>query len=730
MAEAYFDIIAVVDPRFQGGTNSAVAAEITAATRAGYSVGLISCEASNLRQPMPFNNRLQRLVLQDDLTLLPPGVRTSCKLAVLHNPYTAGLLPLEPVGINAEHRLVVAHHPPVDAFGEPSYDLVAASRNAEEILGGPASWAPVGPNVRAAFGRVDDAPDLLATDWTNSIDFDAWYRRPEPRKSQHFTIGRHSRADLRKFPADRETFLKIYGDGSAAQVDLLGCPGQIRSLLDPLPQNWTLRPFHSLDVKDYLDGLDAFVYFHRKDWIEAFGYAVIEAMARGVPCVLPETLGPSFSDAATIASPDHAFDAAMALCQEPDEAREKGYEFVKSLHSFDSVVRRLKSLIGAPSKKPGAAVAIRGAQQSALLLSTNGIGMGHLTRTIAIARRFPAPFKPVIVTMSHAAAVAEDFGLHVEFIPYHAYLGVEQEPWNAFLREEILSLIDAFDARVVLFDGNSPFQGLIDACALRPSVWSVWCRRGMWQSASGEHLLTRERYFDAVIEPRDLAGAFDQGLTTTSRSKTRFVEPIRLLDKSEQIPRSMARAELGLDPDLPVLLLQLGGGNNYDMSLMRDLTIQHLSNREDLQVAYVEWLISSGSEPVPLPDNFTKVSTYPISRYINAFDATVSAVGYNSFHENFDAGLPAIYVPNENPAQDDQLARAQFAARNGAAIIARRNRPEQLVAALTEILDPERREQMAKAARRFSCKNGAVEAAGIVADLGLTIRGKPSNPAA
>lgn len=726
MLSDYFDIIVVTDPRFQGGTGSAVAAEIWAAVQNGYSVGLLCYEASNIRQPFPGNARLQRLIDGREIAVIQPGTRASCRLAILHNPYAAGLVPLLPLRIRAERRLVVVHHPPVDGLGAPSYDLAATRRNAEEILAGPADWVPVGPAVREAFRGLPDAPPLLPHDWENVIDFDDWHHRPESRQRGGITIGRHSRADLRKFPATRAAFVQIYGDDPRIGVDLLGCPPELQAMLAPTLPHWQLRPFGAMEVRDYLDGLDVFVYYHRADWIEAFGYAVLEAMARGLPCVLAPTLGASFGAAARVEPPERALAAAQELARAPEAARQAGYDLVRDRHSFGAAVSRLRDLIGAPGQGARAAAGGRraaAAETGVLLVSTNGIGMGHLTRTIAIARRLHAPFRPVIVSMSHGAAVVHDFGLHVEFIPYHKYLGADQQVWNLALRDELIALIDAFDARVLLFDGNSPFNGLLDALGQRPHVWSVWSRRGMWRPNSGGEFIRRERYFDAVLEPEDLASAFDTGPTAASTTLTRRVGPVRLLDPNEQLPRERARAELGLDPDATVILMQLGGGNNFDMRSSRDLVIRHLGGCPGVQIAMAHWKISTTPEPTDLPANLRLLSIYPISRYLNAFDATVSAVGYNSFHEATEAGLPAIYIPNENPSHDDQRARASFAARRGAAIVAPQDNPEALIAALHQILNPEVRAAMSAAARGLGCANGAIEAAGLVRQLGLTHRG-------
>lgn len=723
MNDTSFDIIVVTDPRYQGGTSSAVAAELTAATRAGYRVGFVSYEAVNLRQPLPFNSRLRALVDRKEMMLISPGTPVYCTLAVLHNPYVAGLVPVEPLNITAEKRLVVAHHPPVDGFGYPAYDLNTTVRNAEEILGGLAEWAPVGPNAREAFLSCSDAPPLNPDDWANVIDLDAWRHVPPPRQNPRITIGRHSRADPRKLPSSRDDFVRIYGDGSQVSVDLLGCATQSMSMLEPILANWILRPFGSLPVRDYLDGLDAFVYYHREDWVEAFGYAILEAMARGVPCVLPPTFAAGFGEAARIAPLDAAFESALEVAGNPNDQRNAGFDLIHDQHSFSAVTRRLNDVIGSPAKQKPAAKGRIQSEPAALLMSTNGIGMGHLTRTLAMARRLQFPIRPVLVTMSHGAAVAEDFGYHVEFIPYHDYLGVDQMVWNAALRDELKALIDGHGARVIVFDGNSPFQGLLDALTERPHVWSIWSRRGMWRPNTDCQFIEREKFFDVVIEPRDLAGAFDEGPTVTNTTFTRRVDPIRLLDAHERLPKDLARAELGLDSDATTILMQLGGGNNFDMRLTRDLVLRHIGDRPNTQIVILDWKISTTRLPDFMPANAISVSTFPVARYLNAFDATISAVGYNSFHEAIDAGLPAILVPNENPSQDDQLARANFAARHGAALLARRDQPESLIQALEAILDPVRRSEMKRAIQNLSCPNGAVEAAKIITQLAQSYRG-------
>jgi hypothetical protein len=68
-----------------------------------------------------------------------------------------------------------------------------------------------------------------------------------------------------------------------------------------------------------------------------------------------------------------------------------------------------------------------------LCFTSNGIGMGHLARALAIARRLGPAFRPVVVTLSQAVAACSAFGIPAEHLPHHRYLGYDVQPWNASL---------------------------------------------------------------------------------------------------------------------------------------------------------------------------------------------------------------------------------------------------------------------------------------------------------
>ena len=245
-------------------------------------------------------------------------------------------------------------------------------------------------------------------------------------------------------------------------------------------------------------------------------------------------------------------------------------------------------------------------------------------------------------------------------------------------------------------------------------------------AGAGRVALERARYFDAVLEPRDLAERYERGGTAYHGEHRRPVEPILLLDQDELLDRAAARAELGLDPDRPAFLIQLGSRNNYDYGELFEIAHAHLRQRYDVQLAVAEWLIAEAAPD--LPAGAIRLQTYPLCRYFRAFDGAISAVGYNSFHELIHHGLPAIFVPNEHPSMDDQLMRALFAARRGLGWCVRTAEPYRVRAAIDRLMDPAERAAIRERCRARAPGNGAAAAAALVEEMVLSLPAAAAPP--
>jgi hypothetical protein len=438
--------------------------------------------------------------------------------------------------------------------------------------------------------------------------------------------------------------------------------------------------------------------------------------------VLPASLRAVFGDAAVYLDAAGVRPALAGLERPSTRAvlAERASEIVARRFSHAAHVERVQSLIGPPARTRNLVLGReRRPRRRVLFLSSNGIGMGHLTRLLAVARRCPPSIEPVFLAMSQAAGVVEDYGFLVEFTGHHLYLDLDVERWNEALRAQLDEMVAFYDARAVLFDGNVPYRGLIDARLDNPSVPFLWCRRGMWLPGAGRVALERARQFDAVLEPRDLADDYDRGETAFRGEQRRLVDPILLLDAHELLERAAARAELGLDPDRPAILIQLGSRNNFDFGELFDVAYAHLRRRYDVQVAVAEWLIAEAAPD--LPAQVIRLQTYPLCRYFRAFDWAISAVGYNSYHELIHYGLPAIFVPNEHPSMDDQLMRALFAERRGLGLCVRTFEPYGVRRGIDRLMDPAERAAIAGRCRALGGANGAVAAAELIGEMVLGV---------
>jgi UDP:flavonoid glycosyltransferase YjiC (YdhE family) len=292
-----------------------------------------------------------------------------------------------------------------------------------------------------------------------------------------------------------------------------------------------------------------------------------------------------------------------------------------------------------------------------LYVSSNGAGMGHLTRLMAMARRADG-VRPLFLSMSQAVPVVGDLGFSYEYVPSRDDLGVGPRRWNRLLSRRYLEVLERERPAAVVFDGTFPYEPLVQARRSHPGTALVWSRRAMWRPGQGSRQLASADAFDLVLEPGELAAERDRGLTA-KRHDAHRVDPVTLLDPDELVSRAEAAAELGTDPDRPTVLVSLGAGNINDLDSDSGRLVAALAAAPGLQVVVTTPAIANRAPSVP--DGVRAVSVYPISRYLRAFDASVAAAGYNSFHEMAQNLVPTAYVPNASTAMDDQVGRAQWA---------------------------------------------------------------------
>jgi len=350
-----------------------------------------------------------------------------------------------------------------------------------------------------------------------------------------------------------------------------------------------------------------------------------------------------------------------------------------------------------------------------LFVSSNGVGMGHLSRLLAVARRLPNSVEAVFLTMSQALPVIQQFGFHAEYVPSQQHTRSDMATWNGWLKSTLDQVLEAYSIRAVVFDGNVVYQGICDSVLPRPDCPLIWIRRGLWRrdQDNSQSLLSGEDV-DLIIEPGEVASVFDSGASVDHREGVVFVDPIRLLDPDEVLPRNESCRTLGLDPDERYVLIQLGAGNNFNIIDLIGSAIETLEKTRIARPVIAEWLTSDIG--LDLWPDVPRLRCFPISRYYRAFDFTISAAGYNSFNEIISFGVPSLLTPNLNRAMDDQSARAAFADLHGAAVHLDHDMLPILDQVLDLMMDQDRRQAMKDKCQLIAKPNGAERAAQIVTD--------------
>ena len=709
-----YDLLLASDLRLPGGTTASMAEEIRAQAAAGYRTALVHLPSGLANKGLGVDPRLRRCVDEGLADLILPGQRVHARLAVLRN---ATVLAQAPVGlpVTADRVAMIANHVALDAAKIRHYEPATTDAAIVQWLGVRPTWYPIGPAVRESLVPDAGSIDLSPVDWLNLLDLSEWETERTALAGRRPVIGRHSRSSPAKWPESAHDLLAVYPEDGSVEVRVLGGAAAAADVLGREPRRWIVEEFGARDPRDFVAGLDFFVYFHRSDLVEAYGRTIMEAMASGAVAILPEHFRETFGDAALYATPRGVQPLIAELAADGDAYLAQvcaGREFVQRTHGHDAHRTRLTELIGAPTGEPRTLGDRRRPQDRArvLFVSSNGAGMGHLTRLLAMAQRSTDAIEPMFFSMSQAVPIVETYGYAWEYCPSRGDLDCSVQEWNPFFAGRFAEVLRRYRPQAVVFDGTMPYVGMVKVRPDFPDTLFAWSRRGMWRASTTAKFLDRGSIFDLVVQPGEAAADADRG-PTASRTDAHVVGPVTLLDRSDLLDREDARRELGLS-DGPALLISLGAGNINDLtSDLGAFTDAAAALPGEWQTVVARPAIAGD---VDLPEHVVPISVYPLSRYLNAFDGCVVAAGYNSFHEAVLAGVPAVFVPNLETTTDDQAGRARWAADRGLGVSVPEVNPDTARAALAWIADAEAAEGARSAAVAVRRDNGAGEAMQII----------------
>jgi hypothetical protein len=725
------DLLFLADARFEGGTSTALAAEIRAAHQAGIRAGLVFVKGPLLQTSKPTHPAIAALIDDGIVALVDPSLPMTAGVVVIHHPLIMTHRPTRRLRISARAVLLVLHHPATDAEGAEQYDLEPLVDNCIAAFGHDVGLAPVSAVVRQSLPQLlPERSYVINEDWINLIDLGQWPPRSTRAPIYPVVIGRHARPDLAKWPDTRwEALLAYPDDAERYQVRILGSGKFLSKAYGPLPRNWEEKEFDPEAVSPFLMQLDFYVYFHNSKWSEAFGRTIMEAMATELVVILSPLFEPMFGDAAVYCDPVDVKKVIAGFVAEPaayvsQARRARGFIGKHAgLARFSDRLKRLFPWLAADRGTAGQHPIFLSPER-VLFVSTENIGPDHLVQQLAIAARLPRDLQPVFATTSQAMRMLSDAGYLAYLLTHPRDVEADPEAAAKLLAEELFELIAFTRPRVIVFDGTIAPDGLLKALAAYRDILSVWVRRPMWRYDRG-HGIARGNPFSVVAEPGNLADDFDHGPTKEFKEQVLCVPPVLRIDPAERRSRAEARGALGLRPDDLVIAVhpgsaQLGSGPT---GLRAAVIEEILTHRGALVIdihSPLEILPRPAADDHPRVKRVARFSTFADSL---AFDAAVCEAGYNTFHEQIFGAIPTLFLPNDAPEMDYQRARAVYAELNGLGYGLRhgqdRYRLKEQIAAL---VDPKARAVVAARCRALPYSNGAGEIARFIADHARMLR--------
>ncbi|MGI9452486.1 MAG: hypothetical protein ACR2QH_17875 [Geminicoccaceae bacterium] len=719
-----FDCVIIAEGSFSPAAERQLSRLLSAHRQASIRTGVLTLRRERTGLGWLGSEDVGSLIDDEIIHWIDPKLACSAPLALVLSPSFASIEPTVPLRLKTEQIVIWPIEPSIDLPAEEEQCSLAdfAPRIARDIaarLGAPAVWAARTAGERHYLRQ--NAIGLALTDWIwwPLLDEHREGRKPEGESKQ--IVGRHWLDDGPLDAAGYGEFAEAFGDCWPMDLAFRGK----RAVLESLPpfdqsQGMKLVDEEEQPLEAFLSDLALFVAVGDRQSSAHMPLAMFEAMQEDVVVIAPPMMS------AIIDSPLPEMDTAglmgLATSLLSDDiayqrARRRQRQMIAERHGAEAHRSRIFPYL--KQRAPASTVRSNATQQAdrILFVSDDSRHLEHLTRQLAIADHLPGSLKPHFVTTARNARLVEQRGYPVDFAPAHnstAYRRIfdDASSWNYWFERHLAELITFTSARALVFDGVYPFGGVMTNQPRFPDLPFAWIRQALWRPRAKRDALKHSRDFDLIIEPGDLALAFDRGPLEALRHQVLETGPICL---DQPIARGEARQSLRLaDNDGPAFLID----PTLPAEKIDSETISLLLDCLEKGGATL-WTIdpAAAAFSAPWARDVKRLDGPDAGRLRSAFDGMIAAADYRSFHESAMAGLPSILIAGLGSSTDDQAARIAFGEARGWAISLRSGDVYGARKAAQTLLDPAQRAMMTAAHADDEVDDGAETAALAIADL-------------
>ncbi|MBE1877123.1 glycosyltransferase [Myceligenerans pegani] len=346
------DIVYATDFRFAGGNSTLACNEIEILLRHGYRVGLLQIESPILGTKNLLHPRALQLAGHPRAVVISLLDEVRAGLTIVRHPTTMQFA--EPVRsrVTTDAAVVIVNHAPFEPDRTGStYDIRTVQGTAEAVFGVRPRVAPESGLIRTLLTGLVAPENLAASDWSGVTQVEVGAsRKSDPARAP--VLGRHSRDHAHKWPAS-ETFELVYPTDGSYEIRVLGGADWARKRRGgPLGDSWTVYPYGTKQVRDFLDEIDIWAYFHGAELYESFGMATLEAMAAGLVVILPPYMESTFGDGALYTEPDGARSLYERIWSDEDayaEQSRRAVDAVRRRFGEEALLARVKTMMGDPA---------------------------------------------------------------------------------------------------------------------------------------------------------------------------------------------------------------------------------------------------------------------------------------------------------------------------------------------------------------------------------------------